>query len=279
MKIACVIGQPVSHSRSPLIHRYWLNKHGVDGDYQRREIAPDDLPQFLRSLGHSDLIGCNVTLPHKEAAVRYVDHIDDKVSRTGSLNTIYVRDGETWATTTDGLGFTENVLWRQPGFAFVGATIAIIGAGGSSRAIIDEMLVRDAGKIIVANRTVEKAQALHQHFGPRLVPCALSQIARYLPQTDLLINTTSIGVAGSGELTLPMDKLKPSAVVADINYVPLITPFLQAAAKAGHATVPGLGMLLHQAVPGFELWFGQRPIVDDTLYDLVAADIIAGQKT
>jgi shikimate dehydrogenase len=211
-----------------------------------------------------------------------VDNLDDRVRRTGSLNTIYVRHGKTYATSTDGIGFSENIRWRSPGFSFDGIAVTLLGAGGSARAIIDELLRLNVASISIVNRTFEKAEALAHHFGANVRASHMHDVKELLSTSHLLINTTSAGIADSAGLSLPFAALPATALVADINYVPLITPFLQEAERLGYAIVPGLGMLLHQAVPGFELWFGRRPQVTQELYDLIAADIMyakAGKTT
>lgn len=275
---AGVIGFPVKHSRSPLIHTFWLKQLGIEGRYGKKEVPPGDLKTFLRGLPASGWAGCNVTLPYKEEACRHVDVLDERVKRIASLNTIYLREGKTFATSTDGRGFTENIFWKVPDFRFAGKTVVVLGAGGSSRAVIDEVLREDAVKVVIANRTPARAQALVQLFGARTSAISLDRIEDYLPTCHLLVNTTSAGIANDGGLDLSFDRLAAGAIVSDINYVPLVTPFLQRAEAAGHAIVPGLGMLLHQAVPGFELWFGRRPSVTQDLYDLVAGDIDPGYK-
>ncbi|MFO1032736.1 MAG: shikimate dehydrogenase [Hyphomicrobiales bacterium] len=275
---ACVIGHPVSHSRSPLIHNTWLRQLGIDGLYERQDVAPQDLSSFISSLSTSSYAGCNVTLPHKEVVAGLVDVPDERVARTGSANTLFKRDGKICATTTDGEGFVQNVLWRNPGFSFSGSHVTILGAGGSSRAIIDELLLRGVDRISLVNRTLSRAEDLANLFGPKVKALALDQVKEALPTADLLVNTTSAGIASTDDFAIDLSALKPAATVADINYVPLITPFLQRASAAGHVIVPGLGMLLHQAVTGFELWFGQRPPVTEDLYNLVAADITGTGK-
>jgi shikimate dehydrogenase len=270
---ASVIGWPISHSRSPLIHNYWLNKHGVDGNYTKQAVAPDDLPQFLNGLREGPRVGANVTLPHKQNAVTQVDMVDDRVRRIGALNTIWRENGKLCATSTDGAGFVANIYSKLPSFNLSGATVTILGAGGSTRAIIDEVLRAGVDRISVSNRTLSRAETLARHFGERVHVVEPGALKDVFLDTDLLINTTSAGLNGEGELPLPWDSLAHTAVVADIVYTPLITPFLLTAKSREHATIPGLGMLLYQAVVGFEKWFGVRPQVTQTLYDLVARDI------
>jgi len=273
---ACVIGFPIKHSRSPMIHGHWLKQFGIDGEYGRVEVRPEELREFLGTLPERGYAGCNITLPHKEPACNYVQNLDDRGQRTGSINTVYVRDGQTFATSTDGEGFVENILWRLPTFSFAGKTALILGAGGTSRALIDEMLRRGLARVLLANRTPEKAEKIAKAFPGKVTTVALTHLDKSLAETDLLINATSAGVADAAKISVPFAKLKPDAVVTDVNYVPLVTPFLQEAKAHGHPIVPGLGMLLHQAVPGFALWFGKRPVVDEDLYRLIARDIDPG---
>jgi shikimate dehydrogenase len=273
---ACVIGHPVAHSRSPLIHGYWLRQYDIDGAYERRDVEPGSLASFLESLANSPYTGCNVTLPHKEEAARLVQHVAPKAKRLGSLNTVYVRNGETHGTTTDGEGFFANLLAHVPSFEAKGKTALVLGAGGSARAVVGELLDRNFAAVIVANRTASRAAEFRDAFGDRIWPCSAGEAASMAKHANLLINTTSQGMNGIDDVDLPLENLPPGAVVADIVYIPLKTALIQRAQVLGFATVPGLGMLLHQAVPGFELWFGVRPQVTNELHDLVAADI---QKT
>jgi shikimate dehydrogenase len=270
---ASVIGWPISHSRSPLIHGYWLKQMGIHGAYEKHAVTPDDLGEFLQGLRQGTHVGTNVTLPHKETALAYVDEPDDRVRRIGALNTIWREAGELHATSTDGPGFFANLTQTLPDFRLGEQPVTILGAGGSARAIIDELLRQGVDRIFLVNRTFARAESLAQHFGPCVTAIKTSDLPNALGQSGLLINTTSAGLADQAEMFLPWVNLEPTAVVADIVYTPLITPFLQAATAHGHAIVPGLGMLLHQAVVGFEKWFGQRPIVTKALHDLVARDI------
>jgi shikimate dehydrogenase len=270
---ACVIGDPVAHSRSPLIHGYWLKQHNIPGSYERVQVKPNELATFLKDLADNGYVGCNVTLPHKETAVAHISHIDERVHRCGALNTIYIEKGELRATTTDGTGFCANVMDHCPGFEFQGATVLIYGAGGSARPITDEVLRRGVAKVLIANRTFSRAEELASHFGSPVLALKHEAVADQLSKTDLLINCTSLGMKGEGEIDLDLTQLPRSAIVADIVYVPLVTDFLQRAKDLNLRIVPGLGMLLHQAVPGFEKWFGIRPEVTKPLHDLIARDI------
>lgn len=275
---ACVIGYPIKHSRSPMIHAHWLTHYGIDGSYERREVHPDQLREFLTSLNSQGLAGCNITLPHKEPACKWINHLDDRAHRTGSINTVYLVDGKTHATSTDGEGFANNITWRIPDYSFTGKTVLILGAGGTSRAIIDEMLRLGARHIYLANRTIEKAHKIAAVFENHVTPLPLDGLNEVLGTADLVVNATSAGIADRATISIPFRHLKADAVVTDINYVPLVTPFLAEANSAGLRTVPGLGMLLHQAVKGFALWFGKTPSVTEELYDLVARDIDPGYR-
>ena len=271
MKKSCVIGWPIAHSRSPLIHNYWLAKHKIDGSYERVAVEPQNLESFLKNLTVNGFVGCNVTLPHKEAAIAAVDHCDESVKAIGALNTIYVRNAETYATSTDGEGFLQNLLAHVPDFDPAGKNITLLGAGGSAKAIIECLLRAKVKSITVANRTLSRAQDLQSIFGSKITPVDTVNLRFHL--CDVLINTTSQGMAGQTPLEIDMSSLPPAAIVADIVYVPLVTPLLKEAEARGHHTVPGLGMLLHQAVRGFELWFGVKPEVTPELYELIAHDI------
>jgi shikimate dehydrogenase len=275
---ACVIGWPISHSRSPLIHNYWLRELSIDGSYERVAVAPENLGDFIINLSANGYAGCNVTIPHKELAISAVDHIDASVKAIGALNTIYVRDNKTYATSTDGEGFVRNLRTWIPEFEPSGKNITILGAGGSAKAIIERLLRSDVNRIAVINRTDSRAQDLQDIFGPKIIPTKPTSITSTLQSCDLLINTTSQGMVGQPELEIDLAPLPKSAIVADIVYVPLKTKLLKDADARGLRTLAGLGMLLHQAVPGFELWFGQKPVVTKDLYNLVARDIAKGYQ-
>jgi shikimate dehydrogenase len=270
---ASVIGWPISHSRSPLIHGYWLKQHGLQGRYVKEAVEPQRLGPYIKSLRHGIRVGTNVTLPHKEDAFQHVDEPDERARRIGALNTIWRADGKLHATSTDGLGFVANLKQSQPSFGLAGARVTILGAGGSTRAIVDELLREDVASITIQNRTHARAENLAVHFGASVRAIEASGLESVLKETQLLINTTSAGVKDDDTVKVPWIALKEDAVVADISYTPLVTPFLQHAKATDHAVVTGLGMLLHQAVFGFEKWFGVRPEVTQDLHDLVARDI------
>ena len=273
---AAVIGWPIAHSRSPIIHNYWLKKYQLPGTYAKLPVPPEELANFVGRLKKPPYLGCNVTLPHKEAILALVDGYDDRVARTGSANTLYKENGSLLATSTDGPGFFANLKSSQPNYDPSGKPIVVLGAGGSAKAIVDELLRRGADRIEVFNRTQSRAEAIVQRFGKQVTAVQANDFHASLSGAGLIINTTSAGLANSDLLHIPMELLPQDCVVADIVYTPLITPFLQQAQARQLATVGGLGMLLHQAVVGFEKWFGVLPTVDEELYDLVAADIQAG---
>jgi shikimate dehydrogenase len=270
---ASVIGWPIGHSRSPLIHGHWLKTHGINGTYTKQAVAPEDLGPFIKALNSGSHVGTNVTLPHKEAAIVFVDEPDERVKRIGALNTIWREGGKLHATSTDGPGFMANVKQSLPQFEPAKKPVLILGAGGSTRSLVDELLRQGVDDIRICNRTHARAEILAQHFGRGVTAVHMTELPNHFAQTGLLINTTAAGMNGEGELDLPWSTLRRDAVVADIVYTPLVTPFLKRAKHHDHDIVPGLGMLLHQAVVGFEKWFGVKPDVTAELYDLVARDI------
>jgi shikimate dehydrogenase len=275
-KRACVIGWPINHSRSPLIHNYWIKLHGVEGSYTREAVAPDDVKAFLTHLEERGFAGCNVTLPHKEAAFSSVRIADEATQKLGVVNTVFRREGITWGTSTDGEGFLANLKSGQPGWLATGKRIAVFGAGGAARAIVATLVDQKAGEVAVFNRTLERAEILRRDFGKTVKPMPWDRAADALSDAEALVNTTSLGMKGQPELDLNIEKLPAGALVTDIIYVPIITSLLVRAKERGNPIVTGLGMLLHQAVRGFELWFGVRPGVTQELYDLVAADVERG---
>lgn len=273
MKKACVIGWPIAHSRSPLIHNYWLKQFSIDGSYERIPVEPRTLAEFFARIRGGEIAGCNVTSPHKEAVAPFLDRLLPQAADTGSVNTIYWDKGELVGTSTDGEGFANSVASHLPGFSWQGKKVLVLGAGGSARAIIAGLLPRGARSIAIWNRTEARAHDLSQHFGSRTNTVTWDHITDAAEASDVIINTTTAGLAGASPLVFPFARIPKGKVIADIVYVPLLTDFLKDAKAAGHSIVPGLGMLLHQAVPGFEKWFGRRPEVTAELYDLVARDI------
>lgn len=270
---ACVIGWPISHSRSPLIHGYWLKQHGIDGSYTRQPVEPSALAAFLTGLATAGYAGCNVTIPHKENAFGLVSHADETTERLGAVNTVFVKDGLILGTNTDGEGFINSLYQSAPGVSIANARVVVLGAGGASLAVVNAVLEQGASEVAVANRTPEKVELLRRRFGARIVPVAWEDAAGQLSECSLLVNTTSLGMKGEPPLSLDLSRLAASAVVTDIVYTPLRTKLLEDAAARGNTVVEGLGMLLHQAVRGFSLWFGVKPTVSAELYSLIARDI------
>jgi len=268
---ACLIGWPAAHSRSPLIHHYWLRTLGIEGGYVIEAVPPDEFADFVMRLSLRGFVGANVTIPHKEQALAR-SKPDERARAVGAANTLFFRDGELCSTNTDVEGFIDNLNACAPGWD--GAEEALVlGAGGGSRAVLFGLIERGIKRVHLANRTMARARALADQFGPKVVPVAWEQVRDLLPRAGLLVNTTSLGMKGQPALELDADLLPQNAVVADLVYVPLQTPLLTAARERGLRTVDGLGMLLHQAVRGFELWFGRRPEVTAELRALVEADL------
>ena len=270
---SCVIGWPITHSRSPLIHGYWLKRYGIDGSYTRQPVAPDDLASFISKLGASGYAGCNVTLPHKEAVFALVKRADESTERLGAVNTLYLRDGKTLGTNTDGEGFINSLRQSAPDLSLVNTRAMVLGAGGASLAVVNALLEHGVSDVTIANRTVEKAEQLRRRFGARISPLSWEHAADQLTDCSLLVNTTSLGMTGQPELHLDLSRLGVDTVVTDIVYTPLRTKLLTDSARRGNRVVEGLGMLLHQAVRGFSLWFDVTPDVTGELHDLVARDI------
>lgn len=268
---ACLIGWPAAHSRSPLIHHYWLRTLGIAGGYVIEAVPPDDLRDFVLRLSLHGFVGANVTIPHK-VSVLALSAPDERARAIGAANTLWFANGELRSTNTDVEGFINNLDAGAPGWDTTEEAL-VLGAGGSSRAVVFGLLERGIKKVHLANRTVARAEALAKEFGPRVLPIEWSATSDVLPRVKLLVNTTSLGMHGQPALEIDMTRLPQDAVVADLVYVPLLTPLLAAAQARGLRTADGLGMLLHQAVRGFELWFGQRPEVTAELRALVEADL------
>ena len=268
---ACLIGWPAAHSRSPLIHHYWLRTLGIEGGYVIEAVPPDEFQDFVFRLSLRGFVGANVTIPHKERALA-LSAPDDRARAVGAANTLWFQDGELRSTNTDVEGFINNLDASAPGWDQ--ATDALVlGAGGSARAVVFGLVERGFTRVHLVNRTMERARALADQFGANVHPAAWDAIADLLPRAGLLVNTTSLGMHGQPALDIDVNLLPQQAVVADLVYVPLETPLLAAARARGLKTADGLGMLLHQAVRGFELWFGQRPEVTPELRALVEADL------
>ena len=268
---ACLIGWPAAHSRSPLIHHYWLRTLGIEGGYVIEAVPPDEFKDFLFRLSHRGFVGANVTLPHKELALS-LSKPDTRARAVGAANTLWFENGELCSTNTDVEGFINNLDACADGWDTCEEAL-VLGAGGASRAVLYGLLDRGVKRVHLANRTMARAQALADQFGANVVPVAWDALGDLLPRAGLLVNTTSLGMKGQPPLELDVGRLPPHAVVADLVYVPLDTPLLTASRERGLKTSDGLGMLLHQAVRGFELWFGRRPEVTAELRTLVEADL------
>ncbi|MDQ1078711.1 shikimate dehydrogenase [Pseudoroseomonas cervicalis] len=268
-RLAGVLGWPVAHSRSPLLHGHWLKRHGIDGAYMPLPVQPADFADSVRALVKLGFRGANVTIPHKETAFALCDSVDPTARRAGAVNTLVFRDGRIEGSNTDGFGFLESVREQAPGWQAGDGPAVLLGAGGAARAIAAALLDAGCPRLTLVNRSRDRAEALAAALGG---PIAVAD-APPLAEAALLVNTTSLGMAGQPPLALDLAPLPARAVVADAVYVPLETPLLAAARARGLRAVDGLGMLLHQARPGFEAWFGARPAVDAELRALLAADI------
>lgn len=270
---AFVIGHPINHSRSPLIHGIWLAEHGIDGTYEAIDVAPDALPAFFDRLRSGEFAGGNVTIPHKEAVFALCDEVDPLARKIGAVNTLVVRSGKVLGTNTDYLGFLGNLDAGAPGWSDGPDDAMVIGAGGAARAVLVALQRRKGGRVHVLNRTLANAQALVNEIGGPFEAHGFDAFAELAPHTGIVINTSSIGMHGSRFDWLDLGLLPRKALVTDIVYVPLLTPLLAEAQAQGLRTVDGLGMLLHQAVPGFEAWFGVRPQVTAALRARIEATL------
>ncbi len=275
---AFVIGHPISHSRSPLIHRHWLDQYGLDATYKPHEILPRELKRFFSRIRSGAFIGGNITLPHKEPALALCDQLSREAKIIGAVNTIHVRNAEIHGFNTDVYGFLANLDQNAPGWDDNLASAIVLGAGGAARAVILALIQRRATKIIIVNRTEKKAANLATHFSAHTVNTNIifappGEFNRFAPTANLLVNTTSVGLNGTRHRWIDLSGLDRSALVTDIVYTPLHTPLLKEAAGLGLSVCDGLGMLLHQAVPGFELWFNVRPAVTPRLRRIIQADI------
>ena len=262
--LAGVIGHPISHSRSPLLHKHWLRTYGLAGDYVPLHVSEHDLETVLRALPQMGFVGVNITIPHKVAVMDIVDHISDRAILIGAANTLIFRaDGKIHADNTDGYGFIANLKQNAPGWQASAGPAAVLGAGGAARAVITSLIEMGTTEILLSNRTRPKADALKSEFGSKVHVIDWVQAGNMMEEATTVVNTTSLGMTGAAEFRVPLDGLRPGTVVTDLVYTPLRTRLLTEAQAAGCITVDGLGMLLHQAVPAFERWFGVRPEVDD----------------
>ncbi len=272
---AFVMGHPVAHSRSPVLHGYWLKRYGIDGSYEKLDVAPRDLAAFFAGYRDAGWVGGNVTVPHKRAVMEHVDRIQEAAGKIGAVNTLWWDGSALVGGNTDWTGFIGNLDELAPGWDRGGGRALVLGAGGATRAAVYGLLDRGM-EVALANRTPATAQALAAHFGAGVSAHGLDALAALMADADLFVNTTSLGMAGQPPLEIDLSPLKPGAIVHDVVYVPLETGLLKAAKARGLRTVDGLGMLLHQAVEGFRHWFGRTPEVTAELRRALADDIRAG---
>lgn len=264
--LAGVIGHPIAHSRSPHLHRHWLRQNGLPGYYIPMDIGPGDLAEVIRMLPRMGFVGVNITVPHKETVMNIADLITDRATLIGAANTlIFRKDGKIHADNTDGYGFIENLRTGAPDWSPRNGPAAVLGAGGAARAVIASL--NDAGvpEILLANRTRVRADKLREDFGKRVRVVDWVQAGNMLEEAALVVNTTSLGMTGKPEMRVPLDGLRKGMVVTDLVYNPLETRLLHAAREAGCTVVDGVGMLIYQAIPAFERWFGHRPKVDEAV--------------
>jgi shikimate dehydrogenase len=262
--LAGVIGSPVAHSRSPALFAYWLQRYGLKGFYVPIDVAHMDLRQVLGTMPMMGFVGANVTIPHKEAVLKIADIVTDRAALIGAANTlIFRKDGRIHADNTDGAGFVANLRQHAPDWAPQSGPAAVIGAGGAARAVIAALIEVGVPEIRLANRTRLRADTLRSDFGAKIVVHDWVQAGNMMEDCVTVVNASSLGMAGKPEFRIPLDALMPGAVVNDLVYTPLRTHFLDEAEERGCIAVDGLGMLLHQAAPGFERWFGKRPEVDE----------------
>ncbi|MEE2946363.1 MAG: shikimate dehydrogenase [Pseudomonadota bacterium] len=264
--LAAVIGHPIAHSKSPMLHGHWLKTYGITGHYIPMDVAPDDLETVLRNMHKMGFVGANVTIPHKTRALEIADQVTDRATLIGAANTlIFHEDGKILADNTDGYGFIQNLRQSAPDWDPTAGAAVVLGAGGAARAVVASLLDVGVPEIFITNRTRVRAEQLRDDFGARLKVVEWVQAGDVIEDGTTIVNTTSLGMTGKPELKVSLDGLQPGSLVTDLVYTPLRTPFLDEAAQRGCVSVDGLGMLLHQAAPGFERWFGPRPEVTEDL--------------
>lgn len=268
--LAGVIGSPIAHSRSPVLHQHWLKTNGIDGFYIPMDVSHDSLPEVIRTLPQMGFVGVNITIPHKEAVLDLADLVTDRAALIGAANTlIFRKDGIIHADNTDGYGFIENLRHGAPEWQPKSGAAVVFGAGGAARAVLASLIEVGVPEIRLSNRSRNRADVLQKEFGAKIKVYDWVKAGNMMDGATTVVNTTSLGMVGNPEFRIPLDDLSPSAVVTDLVYAPLDTPFLIKAREKGCTTVDGLGMLLYQAVPAFERWFGTRPVVDEALRNAV----------
>ena len=268
--VAAVLGHPINHSKSPKLHNYWLSLFNIDGYYIPLDIDPRNFENSIRALSGLGFVGANVTIPYKEKVLKIADKISDRAAIIGAANTLtFLKDGRIYADNTDGYGFLQNIKCKYNDWSAGEGTSVVFGAGGASRAILGALIEDGANEVILANRTRSRADQLRSDFGAKIKVVDWMKVQNYLSNASTVINATSLGMDGKAELPIPLQGLKKNTLVTDIVYTPLNTPLLENAAKRGCRTVDGLGMLIHQAIPGFERWFGVKPDVSENLRKLL----------
>ena len=268
--VAAVIGHPVNHSRSPRMHNYWLAQFGLEGYYIPLDIDPTKFERSIRNLPELGLVGANITIPYKEKVLKIADKISDRAALVGAANTLtFLQNGGIYADNTDGYGFLQNIKSKYKDWSASAGISVVFGAGGASRAILGALLEDGASDIILANRTRSRADQLRSDFGAKIKVVDWMKIQNYLSDASTIINTTSLGMVGKTDLPIPLNTLKKNTLVTDIVYTPIETLLLDTATKMGCRTVDGLGMLIHQAIPGFERWFGIKPGDSQALRELL----------
>lgn len=268
--LAGVIGWPIAHSRSPLLHGHWLKRYGLPGEYIAMPVRPENLAEVLRILPKMGFVGVNLTIPHKEAVLQIADIVTDRAALIGAANTlIFHEDGKIHADNTDGYGFITNLQQSAPDWRADQGAAAVIGAGGAARAVVASLLESGVPELRIANRTRIRAEQIKAEFGAKVVVYDWAQVGNMLDGARTVVNATSMGMTGKSPLRVPLDALSPDALATDLVYTPLMTDFLTEAQAHGCQVVDGLGMLLHQGAPGFERWFGRRPEVDEALRQAV----------
>lgn len=270
---ACVIGWPISHSRSPLIHNYWLRQYGIEGTYTKEPVKPEDLEAFLRSFNARGLAGCNVTVPYKEAAFTLAAIREPSAAAVNAANTLWLDNGLLACANTDTYGFMANLDASAPDWRKRSGPILILGAGGAARAVVYGFLEAGMSDVRIFNRSPDRAQDLARHFGSRVTTQSWDVRNEHVSEAAVIVNTTTLGMNAAGSIGIDFTRAQTGSVAVDLVYVPLETEFLKSARANGLIGVDGLGMLLHQAVPGFEKWFGVRPVVTTELYQMIASDI------
>ena len=268
--VAAVIGHPVNHSRSPRMHNFWLAHFGLEGYYIPLDIDPKKFERSIRNLPELGLVGANITIPYKEKVLKIADKISDRAALVGAANTLtFLQNGVIYADNTDGYGFLQNIKSKYKDWSARDGITVVFGAGGASRAILAALIEDGASDIILANRTRSRADQLRSDFGAKIKVVEWMKIQNYLSEASTIINTTSLGMVGKTDLPIPLNALKKNTLVTDIVYTPIETHLLATAAKMGCRTVDGLGMLIHQAIPGFERWFGIKPGDSQALRELL----------